>query len=233
MKLHILSGGAAQGAVGALAPRFKAETGYEIAGSFGAVGAMKEKLLAGEPADFVILTRKLIDELVASGEIEPDTCADLGRVRTGIAVKQGAPIPDVSGVEGLRAALLAADSIYFPDPQRATAGIHFAKVLAALGLQGEIGSRLRPFPNGATAMREMARAAQARPLGCTQITEILNTPGVTLVAPLPAEFELATVYCAGVCRGAAAPEAARRFVALLTGENSRELREQAGFELPA
>jgi len=233
MKMHILSGGAAQGAVRALAPKFEAETGYEIAGSFGAVGAMKEKLLAGEPADFVILTRKLIDELAASGTIEPDTCADLGRVRTGVAVKEREPIPDVSDADGLRAALLAADSVYFPDPQRATAGIHFAKVIDALGVRGEISERLRPYPNGATAMREMAKAPEARPLGCTQITEILYTPGVALVAPLPAEFELATVYTAGVCRDAAAPEAARRFVALLTGENSRELRKQAGFELPA
>jgi molybdate transport system substrate-binding protein len=233
MKLHILSGGAAQGAVRALAPKFEAETGYEIAGSFGAVGAMKEKLLAGEPADIMILTRKLVDELAASGKIEPDSCADLGRVRTGVAVKQGAPIPDVSDADGLRAALLAADSVYFPDPQRATAGIHFAKVLDALGVRGEISGRLRPHPNGATAMREMAEAPEARPLGCTQITEILYTPGVALVAPLPAEFELATVYTAGVCRGAAEPQAARRFVALLTGGNSRELREQAGFELPA
>jgi molybdate transport system substrate-binding protein len=233
MKLHILSGGAAQGAVGALAPKFAAETGYEIAGSFGAVGAMKEKLLAGEPADFMILTRKLIDELAAGGRIEPESRADLGRVRTGIAVKQGAPLPDVSDADGLRAALLAADTVYFPDPRRATAGIHFAKVLDALGVRGEIASRLRPYPNGATAMREMAKAAQARPLGCTQITEIICTPGVALVAPLPAEFELATVYTAGVCRGAASPEAARRFVALLTGDDSRELRQRAGFELPA
>jgi len=79
-------------------------------------------------------------------------------------------------------------------------------------------------------MRALAQASGARPIGVTQITEILNTPGVALVGPLPREFELATVYTAAVCTNAAAPEAARRLVALLAAEGRRPLREQAGFE---
>lgn len=229
-QLRVLSGGAAQGAVAALAAQFKTQTGCELAGTFGAVGAMKDKLLAGEPTDFVILTKALIAELAAAGHLLPETCADLGRVRTGVAVKHGDPIPDLSSASALRAALLAATEIYFPDPLRATAGIHFAKVLDSLGLREALAPRLRPHPNGATAMREMSRAAGSGLLGCTQITEIKSTPGVTLVGPLPAEFELATVYSAAVCAAAASADLARRFVALLTGESTRALRAQAGFE---
>ncbi len=114
--------------------------------------------------------------------------------------------PPVGDADSLRAALLAADAIYFPDPKLATAGIHFAKVLDRLGIREAVADRLRPYPNGATAMREMA-SAQGRPIGCTQVTEILNTPGVTLVAPLPQEFELATIYTAAVATRSASPDA--------------------------
>lgn len=230
MQLEILSGGAAQGLVGMVAPQFKAETGLEIGGSFGAVGAMRDKLLGGAPADVLILTAALIAELERSGHVVAGSAADLGVVRTAIAVRTGDPAPAVGDAAGLRAALMAADAIYFPDPKLATAGIHFAKVLDQLGLGDTAAARLRPHPNGATAMREMAAAKGGRPIGCTQVTEILSTPGVTLVGPLPREFELATVYTAAVATRAASPEPARQLVALLGGGVSRELRERAGFK---
>lgn len=226
IRLQVLSAGAAQGVVGALAK----QAGYEISGSFGAVGAMQEKLLAGEPADLIILTQALIAGLAAGGQVLPDSRADLGTVRTGVAVRAGDPAPEVSAPEGLRAALLAAGAIYCPDREKATAGIHFVKVLEALGIRQQVAQRLRAYPNGATAMRELAGSRAAGPIGCTQITEILNTPGVTLAGPLPTQFELATVYSAGVCARAADPAGARNFIALLTSETTRELRRGAGFE---
>jgi molybdate transport system substrate-binding protein len=231
MRVRLLSGGAAHGVVRALSERFRAATGYEIDGTFSAVGAMRDKLLAGEPADLVILTRKLVDELAASGHVVPSPRADLGVVRTGIAVRTGDPSPDVSSADALRDSLLASQGIYFPDPQMATAGIHFAGVLAKLGVADELASRLRTFPNGATAMRALAQASDARLIGCTQITEIKGTPGVTLVGPLPALFELATTYSVGLCARATAPAAARRFITLLSGDESRAVRADAGFEL--
>ena len=231
MQLNILSGGAAQSVVTALAGDFRAATGYELACTFSAVGAMKAKLLSGAPADLVILTRALIAELAAGGQLLPGSCADLGRVRTGIAVRAGDALPDIASADALRRALLAADGIYFPDPQTATAGIHFARVLDTLGIHGQVEARLKPYPNGNSAMRELAQTRSGRQIGCTQITEINSTPGVVLAGPLPREFELATVYSAGVCARAASPEAARRFVALLAGHASRALRVQAGFEL--
>ena len=202
-KLAVLSGGAAQGLVSALAPRFEAATGCAIDGTFGAVGAMRDKLLAGTPADLLILSRALIDELTQQGYVVRGSAADIGTVLTAIAVRSGDPVPAVSDAAALRAALLAADEIYFPDPKQATAGIHFAGVLGRLGIAAEVSPRLRTFPNGATAMRALAEATGASPIGCTQATEILATPGVTLAAPLPRELGLATIYTAAVCARAA------------------------------
>jgi molybdate transport system substrate-binding protein len=215
MKLAILSGGAAQGLAATLGPQFETDTGCGIAGTFGAVGAMRDKLLAGAPADLLILTVALIAELTRLGHVSPGSALDLGVVRTGVAVRSGDPKPPIGNAPALRSALLAADAIYFPDPKLATAGIHFAKVLDALGIAGELAARLRPFPNGAAAMQALARAPDVRAIGCTQITEILNTPGAVLVGPLPQEFELATMYAAGVCTRAALPGQAKLLATLL------------------
>ena len=227
MKLTILSGGAAQGLVSALAPQFKSETGAEIDGTFGAVGAMRDKLLAGAAADMLILTSSLIADLAKAGHAAAR--ADVGSVATGVAVRTGDPAPAIGDADALRAALRAADGIYFPDPQLATAGIHFAKVLEKLGIADEVAPRLRTFPNGATAMRALADAKGGRPIGCTQVTEILNTQGATLVGHLPKDFALATVYTLGICTKAQSPDLARKLAALLAAETTRDLRRRLGF----
>jgi molybdate transport system substrate-binding protein len=229
MQLKLLSGGAANGLVSALGDRFKQETGADIDGTFGAVGAMRDKLVGGASADLVILTAALIAELTKAGHVVAGSAADLGAVATGVAVRSGDPAPAIGDADALRAALRAADGIYFPDPGLATAGIHFAKVLERLGIADEVAPRLRTFPNGQTAMAALAAQQDGRPIGCTQITEILNTKGVTLVGDLPAEFALATVYTVGICARAQSPELARRFAALLTGADSRDLCRTLGF----
>jgi molybdate transport system substrate-binding protein len=93
-----------------------------------------------------------------------------------------------------------------------------------------VASRLRSFPSGAIAMRELAQTEQAGLLGCTQVTEIRYTRGVDLVGPLPPGFELATVYSAAVCSNARQPELAQKLVALLTGPDAEPLRRAGGFE---
>jgi molybdate transport system substrate-binding protein len=230
MNIKLLSGGAAQALVAALASRFKDETGFGIEGTFGAVGAMKARLLGGEPADLLILTRALIEELAAGQHVAAASIADIGVVRTAVAVRESDPVPQVGSPRDLRAALLAADAIYSPDQTQATAGIHFAKVLDALAISDAVAARLRTFPNGATAMRALAASADRQPIGCTQVTEILATPGLTLADVLPAEFSLATVYTAGVTARAANAEAAGRLAAMLTSAETRHLREPLGFE---
>ena len=225
MKLRFVSAGAAHGLVSAVARH----AGYEVEGSFGAVGAMLEKLQGGEACDVVILTKAQIAKLAADGAVDAATVADLGAVPTSIAVREGHAVPDVSSASALRAALLAADAIFFPDPSKATAGIHFAKVVEQLGIADTVAARFRNYPNGATAMASLAHAS-GKAIGCTQSTEILATPGVRLVAPLPAGCELRTVYTAAVNARAQAREDATRFVALLGGEAQRAARRAAGFE---
>lgn len=228
--LHILSGGAAQGLVKQLRGTFYKETGRAIDGTFGAVGLMREKLLAGAPCDVLILTEALIAQLTASGHAVPGSARALGAVKTAVAVKTGQPHPEVNTPEALKAALLAAKGIYFPDPLKATAGIHFMNVLKKLGIDAELAPRLHVFPNGAAAMGAMAQAAEAGLIGCTQVTEIMYTPGVELVAKLPKEFELATLYVGAVAVKAEQPQAATLLIDMLASEDNKELRRAGGFE---
>ena len=224
MRLEFVSAGAAQGLVTAVAKN----AGVEMAGSFGAVGAMLERFRAGEPCDVVILTNAHIAELAAGMHVIVESAVDLGSVPTAIAVRASDDAIDVSSEAALRKALLAADAIYIPDPARSTAGIHFANVLAQLRLLAEVGARLRTFPNGMAAMRALAEA-KGKPIGCTQTTEIFATPGVRLVSPLPKGFDLETVYTAAVNTNAARRDAAADFVARLGADENRKARIEAGF----
>ena len=228
--IHVLSGGAAQGLVTALAPRFLAESGSEVCGTFGAVGAMKERLLAGEPCDVLILTDALIGQLAARGHVVHGSEHPIGVVKTGIAVRTGDPDPRVDSAEALQATLVAARGIYFPDPVKATAGIHFMSVLQKLGIAQDVAERLHAFPNGATAMRALSEAKGPGLIGCTQVTEILYTPGVRLVSLLPREFELATTYTAAMPPTATSPREAEMLVRMLVGDDASQTRRASGFE---
>lgn len=228
--LMLISAGAAKGLVEAIAADFLRETGAAIRGTFGAVGAMRERLLAGEPCDAFVSTATMMDGLAKDGRLVRESIRPIGTVRTGVAVRAGDPRVDVATAEALASTLRAASEIYVPDTERSTAGIHVVRVLDRLGLLASLGARLESHPNGATAMRELAHRGAAGAVGITQVTEILYTPGVELVASLPSEFELATVYAAGVCAGAASPALAATFVEWICGERAAALRAAGGFE---
>jgi molybdate transport system substrate-binding protein len=227
--LKILGGGAAQGLVAGMAPKFKAMTGLDIAGEFGAVGAMADKLRAGTQADIVVLTAAMIGALARENRVFANSVADIGLVETAIAIRAGDPPVLVRNSVELRKAFLAADAIFVPDTKASTAGIHVAKVLRQLGIADEVAARLKIFPNGATAMRNLAASTAARPIGCTQSTEIISTSGVMLSGSLPQGCELSTVYTAAVVTGADNPRDAQVLINLLIGIEQRDLRQRAGF----
>jgi molybdate transport system substrate-binding protein len=227
--LKILSGGAAQGLVASVAPKFKAMTGLDITGEFGAVGVMADKLRSGTPADIVVLTAAMVAALAQDNLVAAASAADIGRVETAVAVRAGDPQVAVRDIAELRQAFLAADAIFVPDTRASTAGIHVAKVLQQLGISDEVAARLNIFPNGATAMRNLAASTATKPIGCTQSTEIISTAGVVLSGSLPQGCELSTVYTAAVAAQAADAKNAKILIDLLAGADQREQRARAGF----
>jgi len=173
--LTILSGGAAHGLVASLAPRFKAETGFDITGEYGAVGAMADKLRRGQPTDLVILTAALVAQLAGETLIVPASIQDVGLVETALAVRAGDPKVSVRDAADLRAALLAADAIFVPDTKTSTAGLHVASVLQRLGIADEVATRLGsrrtvrpPCGNWLTPTRSGRSAVRSRPKSSPQ-----------------------------------------------------------------
>jgi len=226
---NILSGGAAQGLVGSLATKFKTLTGLDIAGEFGAVGAMADRLRHGTPTDIVILTAALVTKLADEKLLVPASIANVGLVETALAVRSRDPQVKVTDAATLRTAFLAADAIFVPDTKASTAGIHVAKILEQLGIADEVAARLKIYPNGATAMHHMAGSDAKTPIGCTQSTEIISTEGVVLSGSLPHGCELATMYTAAVTTQAAHAGEAQALIDLLIGADQQALRMAAGF----
>jgi molybdate transport system substrate-binding protein len=227
--LNILSGGAAQGLVGSLAPKLKALTGLDIGGEFGAVGAMADNLRNGTPTDIIILTAALVAKLADEKLAVAASIADVGLVETALAVRSRDTQVKVTDAATLRTAFLAADAIFVPDTKASTAGIHVAKVLEQLGISDQVAARLKIYPNGATAMRHMAASDATKPIGCTQSTEIISTEGVMLSGALPGGCDLATMYTAAVTTHAAHPREAQALIDLLIDADQQALRAAAGF----
>ena len=229
--LNIFCAGAAQAVVTELAGKFQRDSGNFVAANFGAVGAMKARVVAGEAADVIVLTGALIDELIQQGLVVAGSRVDLGKVGTGVAVRAGTPMPDVSDTRVLRGNLLAANRILFPDPAVATAGKVVMSALDKLGITDQVKPRLHLFPNGYAAMSDLAQSDGLLEMGITQITEIDANKGVKLVGPLPAEVQNIAVYSAGLAARSAHPERAKELIRRLTGFNAQPLLSSAGFDV--
>ena len=214
-----------------IAEKFQRESGNLVNANYGAVGVMKARVVAGEPADVIVLTAALIDELIQQGFVAPGSRVDLGKVGTGVAVRAGTPLPDVRDSHVFRGNLLAATKVVCPDPAVATAGKVVMKALDQLGITGEVKPRLRFFPNGFAAMAHLAQSSGTLEMGITQVTEIVANQGVAFAGPLPPELQSITVYSAGLAVRSAHPERSKEFIRRLTGFNAQSVLSAAGFDI--
>jgi molybdate transport system substrate-binding protein len=196
--------------------------------TFGTAGELRQKVAAGEPADVVIVTDTALVALAATNAVIPETRADIARTAIGVAVREGAPLPDISTPEAFKQTVLAAKSLVYVDPGRgATSGIHFASVLQRLGIADTVKGKTLLWPGGYAA--EAVAKGQAE-LCVHQISEILPVKGVTLVGPLPRELQKITTYSAAVPTRAAAPEVGRAFIAFLTRPSFKAKFAVAGLD---
>ena len=227
--LYVLCAGAAKAVVNATADAVRKSGGVVVVSRFDAAGAIRARLVAGDPCDVVILPAPMLQALADEGWVERTSIASLGRVPTGIAVPEGAAHPAIGDAPSLRETLERASALYCPDVTHATAGIHFLRMLRDLEIADRLATRIHAHANGAEAMAALAAAGDPAAIGCTQASEILYTPGVTLVAPLPEPFALTTDYRAAVAAASDHASVAREFCETLCGSQSNALRLQSGF----
>jgi len=229
-KLKIMCARSMNEVVTALAYDFTSTTGHEVELSFGTVGALQQRLDAGETADVVISGQPAIEALDKAGRLAPKSRADIATVRIGVAVRDGAPAPNISTPEAFRQALVNARAVAFSDAAvGGSAGVYLARMFTELGLADAIKAKGMPQQNGGEVAKRVA-GGEAE-IGMTLIAEIVPVPGVRVIGPLPRPLGADTTYCAGVMATSNVRGAALAFIAALKQPDRRTVWKEAGFEV--
>ena len=227
--LNILSGGAAQGLVASLAPQFKAQTGLDIAGEFGAVGAMADKLRSGTQADIIILTAAIVARLAEENWVVPASIADIGLVETAVAVRAGDSM--VRSMMRQRCAMRCSRRTRssFPIPRRLPPESTWRRSCSSSASPARWRPGSESFRTARPRCAIWLRSDAVRPIGCTQSTEIISTKGVMLSGSLPRGCDLSTMYTAAVATRAAHAPQAQGLIDLLIGADQRECEHAPAF----
>ena len=209
-EVKVMAGAAMRGAFGELVPQFERATGHKIAIEYGAGTTLRKQIEAGETFDLVIIDSAEVDELIKQGKIAGDTRADIVRAAIGVAVREGAPKPDISSVDAFKKTLLSVTSVtYAPD---ALYGRQLSQAFDRLGIAEELKAKTKP---NALARVAPALAAGEVELAIAGIPTLLSTKGVQIVGPLPGELQSWLVNTAGVSAAAKEPDAAKALISIL------------------
>jgi molybdate transport system substrate-binding protein len=224
--MKVLSSLAIKGAYLELAPQFEKTTGHSVATEWVGMMDIRKRLMAGEAADVVIASAALIDELVQAGKLAAGSRHDLVRSGVGVAVRKGAPKPDISSVEAIKRAMRAARAIgYSSGPS----GVYLAELFERWGLVDEFKGRLSQSPPGVLVGELLARGELD--LAFQQVPELLQVAGIDLVGTLPPEIQLMTVFSGGIHAAAKQPEAGKALLKFLTSPAAASVVKKTGMEL--
>ena len=228
--LRVLTAGAYKPVVVALAPAFEQRTGHRLVIDNDTAGALVRRISAGEAFDLVLLTPGGLEQLAKAGKVATGASVRLAKVAIGVAVKQGAPAPDISSVAAFQQTLLAARAVATIDPQAGgSSGIYLWQLFEKMGIAAQLKPKAVLVPGGLVAQRLLNGEAD---IAIHQISEILAVPGATLVGPLPAEIQNYTVYAGAVGTAAREPAAAQDLLNLLASAQAQAVLKDKGMQAP-
>ena len=228
--IKVLTAGAMRGVLAELLPQFEKDTGHKVSLDNATAGTLAKRIEAGEAFDVAIVTPKVIDALILKGKITPGSRADLARVGIGVAVKEGAALPDIATVETFKRTLLAAKSVAYIDPKAGgSSGIYFDGLLDRLGIAGEIRPKAKLKQGGYVA--ELVASGEAE-VAVHQISEIVPVKGVVLVGPLPAEIQSFTTYAAAIGAEAKHAVPAKALIEHIAGPAAAPVLKAKGMDKP-
>ncbi len=198
--------------------------------TFDPAGPLRQKIASGVRGDIVIIPVENFAALERDGVIVPGTRRDLGAVSLGAAVKEGAPVPDISTVDALKATLKNAKSVTYMDPERGSSGKYFdSVVLPKLGLRDEVRAKTKLGEGGSTADKVASGEAE---IAFQNVTELMTVKGVKVVGLLPAELQSPIVYSGAVMKDAKNPREARQLLDHLASPAGRKVFLERGFAAP-
>jgi len=224
-EIKVMTSNALRSVFGELVPAFERAHGYKIAALFDPAQLMLKRIAAGETADLAISSAPAIDELTKQGVIAAGRHPTLARYGIGLAVRSGAPKPDIGSVEAFKRALLGAQSV--ASTVEGASGIHFAKLIERLGIAEQMNAKARRRPGG--LIGELVASGEAE-LAVQQIPELMAVPGIELLGPLPQELQSISVLVAGVFAASKEPQAAQALIDFLQTPDAVRVFKAKGFE---
>jgi molybdate transport system substrate-binding protein len=228
-ELKVIISGGFSGPYEQLVPQFERTTGIKVAtGSGSSQGkgpqTIAAQLARGVPADVVILSREGLTELIAQRRIAPGTDVDLARTPIGVAVRAGAPKPDVRTVDDFKRVVLKAGTVAVPS---STSGIFLIEeIFPRLGIAGRVNVTATPRGSGAAAMVATGEAD----IGLLPVSEIVHAQGVELAGVIAEEIQLHQIFSAAIVAGSKEIEAAKQLIAFLTSEPAAQTIRRGGME---
>jgi molybdate transport system substrate-binding protein len=222
-EVKILSAGAVEPGVRAVAAAYQRDTGNTATFTFNTAPEIRKRIDAGEAWDVVIAPPAVLDEYAKTGKLTGPR-ANLGRVGLGVAIRPDSPVPDISSSAALKQSILDADSLVF---NRASTGLYLETLLKRLGVSEQVAAKSTRYPDGAAVMEHLSKG-RGKEIGFGAMTEILlsKDKGVRLVGPLPADVQNYTSYAA-VASGSGE---AQGFVRYLESTQAKALISAAGIE---
>jgi molybdate transport system substrate-binding protein len=223
--VRVLAPNAAKESVVEAAANFEKASGLKVNISWTGTEAITKRISEGEVVDIVVNAAQNIDRLTADGKLSQGTRTDFAKSSIGVAVMPSAPRPDVSSIEGLKSALLAAKSIVISS---GTSGRYLSDLFGRLGVGEQIKAKVKQPPSGAQ-IGDLLAAGEAE-LGFQQVSELINVKGIQYLGPLPAEIQSYTVYAGAMHSQAPQPEAARAFLRALRQAETAAAVKKSGME---
>ncbi|HEY3642450.1 MAG TPA: substrate-binding domain-containing protein [Xanthobacteraceae bacterium] len=225
IEIRVLSTQAPEQAYRELAPQFEKASGHTVTTVFTGTLDVQKRIAAGEAYDLIIMAGPAIDDFIKSGKIVPGSRVDIARSGVGVAVRAGAPKPDVGTAEAVKKTLLDAKSIgYSTGPS----GVYLTGLFQRLGVADQIKGKLKQTPTGVFVGNIVADGTAE--IGFQQVSELAHFPGVDFVGPLPAEIQEITVFSAGIQVGAKQVDAAKDWVKFLTAPAAASAFKSKGLE---
>jgi molybdate transport system substrate-binding protein len=208
-----------------IASRFADATGHKVEFAWGGSEAIAKRIAEGEEFDIVVTTSQAIDRMSAAAKVAAESKTDFSRSAVAAAVRAEAPRPNISTVDGVRQALLDADSIAISS---GASGRYFEQLFERLGVAEQIKHKIKQPPSGAQIGDLVARGDAA--LGFQQVSELLHAKGIVYLGPLPPEIQNYTVWSAGLHKSSRHPDLARALILALAAREAKEALRKHGLE---
>src|ERR1700720_3287542 len=230
-EINALISTALKAATDELLPPFERAHGHTIRASYGPSGALIPRFNAGQPADVFLTDSAAIDELIKEGKVVPGR-TDLARTGIGIAVRKGAPKPDVSSPEALKQALLAARTVAHAAPAGGSiTAAHIQGVFEKLGIAAEVTPKVKLAAGGPNGRVSVLVSSGEAEIGLQQVSELMSNPEVEVIGLLPAELQQIPTYSAGITTSAKQPDAGRAMIRFLAAPDATAIYQTKGLGL--